>query len=117
MSDPQKIADRVRPYLLSSGIKTIYISTDTCELLTKLRTEELQGFNGNKYDCIIHIIIIIIIIILTIYYYYYYTYYYYYYYYYYNYYYTYYTYYYTYFIIIILIRIIIIIIVKTLLSI
>ena len=40
------IAEKVRPYLVSSGIHRVYVSTDSCKVLQELRQPELLGFSG-----------------------------------------------------------------------
>ena len=46
MSNATSIAEKVRPYLVSSGIHRLYVSTDSCDVLLQLRKPELLGSNG-----------------------------------------------------------------------
>lgn len=48
MNNMDAIANKIRPYVNSSGITVIYVSTDACEVLPILRDESVLGFNGNR---------------------------------------------------------------------
>ena len=46
MNNMSAIALKIQPYLFSSGIQTIYVSTDSCEVIPSLREPELLGLQG-----------------------------------------------------------------------
>lgn len=47
MSNMTAVTSKVRPYMVSSGIKTVYVSTDTCDVVPRLRNE--LSLDSNEY--------------------------------------------------------------------